>query len=164
MQAHRRDMRLPGVPALHSRLPAYGAALLFETAGTHHRLPSILSISAAKKRAPAAEAPSHNLAAAFSSAGYLRSLQLGSRSHYPVRGQVVCRSLPFACSLVTLHNLTYMARLGREIRVRTRFNLSEKCICYDCSGWHFLCRRGRRCCRRIGITTSVYECSTHPRM
>lgn len=32
--------------------------------------------------------------------------------------QVVCRSLPFACNLVTLHNLTHMARLGREIRVR----------------------------------------------
>lgn len=31
--------------------------------------------------------------------------------------QVVCRALPFACSLVTLHNLTYMARLGRDIRV-----------------------------------------------
>jgi queuine/archaeosine tRNA-ribosyltransferase len=31
--------------------------------------------------------------------------------------QVVCRALPFACSLVSLHNLTYMARLGQEIRV-----------------------------------------------
>jgi queuine tRNA-ribosyltransferase len=29
---------------------------------------------------------------------------------------VVCRALPFACSLVSLHNLTYMARLGQEIR------------------------------------------------
>jgi hypothetical protein len=34
--------------------------------------------------------------------------------------QVVCRALPFACSLVSLHNLTYMARLGREIRVSSQ--------------------------------------------
>lgn len=29
---------------------------------------------------------------------------------------VVCRQLPFACSLVSMHNLAHLARLGRDIR------------------------------------------------
>lgn len=29
---------------------------------------------------------------------------------------VVCRKLPFACALISIHNLTYLARLGFEIR------------------------------------------------
>ena len=135
-------MRLPGVPALHSRLPAYGALFILKRLEPTIGLPLIVSISAAKKVDASCRGSQPQFCSRFSSAGYPRSLQSGSQLHCPVREQVVCRSLPFACSLVTLHNLTYMARLGREIRVRIRFNLSEKCICYDCSGWHFLCCRG----------------------
>lgn len=57
----------------------------------------------------------------------------GAEDRHPLLSlrQVVCRSLPFACNLVTLHNLTYMARLGREVRVwLVHTRVSSSCVPY----------------------------------